>query len=181
MRCCRRCSAASGRWISGTPTVLLHGIGGAGKSTLAQLVRGLGPDAGLVVSVHGTTTVEQILDETGRRLLAAVESQPGDEAERRRQLATDLRTAQVPWTDRMEAALRHRGVTRPDRWLRGVRGDLDRALAETVTLTVDDVLLGRPARPPRRTAPRPPAAHRSLGLPRTRRRDRPGLAGLRGP
>ncbi|MEY9842381.1 TIR domain-containing protein, partial [Streptacidiphilus sp. EB103A] len=43
--------------------------------------------------------------------------------------------------DRMEAALERRGIHRPQRWLAGVEGDLDRALAETVTLAVDDVLL----------------------------------------
>jgi hypothetical protein len=43
--------------------------------------------------------------------------------------------------DRLEAALDKRGITHPQTWLRGVAGDLDRALAETITLTVDDVLL----------------------------------------
>ncbi|MFF5495789.1 tetratricopeptide repeat protein [Streptomyces aquilus] len=42
---------------------------------------------------------------------------------------------------RMENALKGRGIPDPKRWLRGGRGDLDRALAETVTLSVDDVLL----------------------------------------
>jgi tetratricopeptide (TPR) repeat protein len=43
--------------------------------------------------------------------------------------------------ERMEGALRARGVSRPRAWMRGARGDLDRALAEAVTLAVDDVLL----------------------------------------
>ncbi len=43
--------------------------------------------------------------------------------------------------DRLEAALDKRGITHPQAWLGGVAGDLDRALAETITLTVDDVLL----------------------------------------
>ncbi|WP_189981853.1 CHAT domain-containing protein, partial [Streptomyces capoamus] len=43
--------------------------------------------------------------------------------------------------DRMEAALEDRGVADPERWMAGVQGDLDKALAETVTLAVDDVLL----------------------------------------
>jgi len=42
---------------------------------------------------------------------------------------------------RMENALRARGIPDPKRWLTSARGDLDRALAETVTLSVDDVLL----------------------------------------
>ncbi|NUP66099.1 MAG: tetratricopeptide repeat protein [Nonomuraea sp.] len=43
--------------------------------------------------------------------------------------------------ERMEAALEGMGVADPERWLEGVEGDLDTALAETVTLAVDDVLL----------------------------------------
>jgi tetratricopeptide (TPR) repeat protein len=43
--------------------------------------------------------------------------------------------------DRMEEALERRGVRDPEQWLAGVAGDLDKALAETVTLAVDDVLL----------------------------------------
>uniref|UniRef100_A0AAU3I7H4 Tetratricopeptide repeat protein n=1 Tax=Streptomyces sp. NBC_01393 TaxID=2903851 RepID=A0AAU3I7H4_9ACTN len=43
--------------------------------------------------------------------------------------------------DRMEAALEARGVADPERWMAGVQGDLDTALAETVTLAVDDILL----------------------------------------
>ncbi|MEU6374330.1 tetratricopeptide repeat protein, partial [Streptomyces sp. NPDC046909] len=43
--------------------------------------------------------------------------------------------------ERMEAALEERGVADPEGWLEGVAGDLDTALAETVTLAVDDVLL----------------------------------------
>ncbi|KOG29364.1 hypothetical protein AQJ84_04525 [Streptomyces resistomycificus] len=43
--------------------------------------------------------------------------------------------------DRMETALEDRGILDPERWLAGVKGDLDTALAETVTLAVDDILL----------------------------------------
>jgi tetratricopeptide (TPR) repeat protein len=43
--------------------------------------------------------------------------------------------------ERLEAALQQRGVSDPQRWLEGVEGNLDRALAETVTLAADDVLL----------------------------------------
>jgi len=44
---------------------------------------------------------------------------------------------------RMEAALRARGIADPFAWLAGGAGDLDQALAETVTLIVDDVLIDR--------------------------------------
>ncbi|MGA5035687.1 tetratricopeptide repeat protein [Streptomyces capoamus] len=43
--------------------------------------------------------------------------------------------------NRMEAALENRGIPDPERWLADVEGDLDTALAETVTLAVDDILL----------------------------------------
>ncbi|MCX4974821.1 tetratricopeptide repeat protein [Streptomyces sp. NBC_00620] len=43
--------------------------------------------------------------------------------------------------DRMEAALETRGIHDPERWLADMEGDLDTALAETVTLAVDDILL----------------------------------------
>ena len=42
---------------------------------------------------------------------------------------------------RLETALDRRGITDPARWLHGVQGDLDRALAETITLAADDILL----------------------------------------
>uniref|UniRef100_A0AAU3HVD2 Tetratricopeptide repeat protein n=1 Tax=Streptomyces sp. NBC_01393 TaxID=2903851 RepID=A0AAU3HVD2_9ACTN len=43
--------------------------------------------------------------------------------------------------DRMEAALEDRGIRDPERWMADVQGDLDTALAETITLAVDDILL----------------------------------------
>ena len=43
--------------------------------------------------------------------------------------------------DRLQAALEQRGIPDPQQWLESVEGDLDRALAETVTLAADDVLL----------------------------------------
>ncbi|QEV68785.1 tetratricopeptide repeat protein [Streptomyces chartreusis] len=43
--------------------------------------------------------------------------------------------------DRMETALENRGIPDPEGWLAHVAGDLDTALAETVTLAVDDILL----------------------------------------
>ncbi len=45
--------------------------------------------------------------------------------------------------DRMEAALRNRGIADPSRWLASGVRDLNRALAETATLIVDDVLVDR--------------------------------------
>jgi tetratricopeptide (TPR) repeat protein len=55
-----------------------------------------------------------------------------------------LRGGQARFPDiaeRMEDALEARGIPDPERWLADVQGDLNTALAETVTLAVDDVLL----------------------------------------
>ncbi|MGV9248222.1 tetratricopeptide repeat protein [Streptomyces sp. NPDC003710] len=55
-----------------------------------------------------------------------------------------LRGGQARFPDiaeRMEAALEARGIPDPMRWLADAAGDLDTALAEAVTLAVDDVLL----------------------------------------
>lgn len=45
--------------------------------------------------------------------------------------------------DRMEDALRARGITDPEAWLARGAGRLDHAVAETVTLIVDDILVDR--------------------------------------
>src|SRR5262249_29437886 len=55
-----------------------------------------------------------------------------------------LRGGRTPFpnvAERLETAPERRGIARPDTWMQGVAGDLDRALAETVTLAADDVLL----------------------------------------
>ncbi|XVU22383.1 tetratricopeptide repeat protein [Actinoplanes sp. CA-054009] len=89
----------------GQAGVVLHGLGGMGKSSLAgELVRRLGDDAGLVVRVSGTDTGEQILDTFGR-LLAGEPSAPRTAAEdRRRRLAAYLRTPEEFWRDRLATA-----------------------------------------------------------------------------
>ena len=49
--------------------LVLHGIGGVGKSTLAaEVLRSLGEDAGLVVSRAGPVSVDDVLGEVGARL-----------------------------------------------------------------------------------------------------------------
>ncbi|MEA2602862.1 MAG: hypothetical protein QOF89_3854, partial [Acidobacteriota bacterium] len=55
-----------------------------------------------------------------------------------------LRGGQARFRDishRLKSALKKQGIEDPKAWLRDMKGDLDRALAETVTLAVDDVLL----------------------------------------
>lgn len=51
-----------------------------------------------------------------------------------------LRGGRTPFPNvakRLEAALEHRGIAHPDTWMQGVAGDLDRAMAETVTLAAE--------------------------------------------
>jgi tetratricopeptide (TPR) repeat protein len=88
--------------------VVIHGIGGVGKSTLAaQLVADLGEQAGLVVSVAGKVTVDQVVDETGRRLHLACLARNLEEGHPLRQLARLLREPKIPWTERLDLLADH--------------------------------------------------------------------------
>jgi tetratricopeptide (TPR) repeat protein len=85
--------------------VVVHGIGGVGKSTLAaQLVEQLGADRGLVVAVSGATslTVDLVLEALRTALVAhAIDQGLGDQ-DPLRQVATVLADARPPWRDRLE-------------------------------------------------------------------------------
>ncbi|WP_245679587.1 CHAT domain-containing protein, partial [Actinomadura hibisca] len=86
----------------GTSGVVLHGIGGVGKSTLAaELIGRLGTDAGLVVSVVGRQHPDQVMIAIADRLLAATAQHA--EAGPLRNLAHFLRAADQPRTVRLEA------------------------------------------------------------------------------
>ena len=79
--------------------LVLHGIGGVGKSTLAaEVLRSLGGDAGLVVSKAGAVSVDDVLGETGARLQLAASSTEGGEGLARAGLM--LRAGDVEWADR---------------------------------------------------------------------------------
>src|SRR5262249_56518387 len=79
--------------------LVLHGIGGVGKSTLAaEVLRSLGGDAGLVVSRAGQVSVDDILGEAGARLHLAASAV--DTGERLAQAGLALRAADVEWADR---------------------------------------------------------------------------------
>ena len=81
------------------PGLVLHGIGGVGKSTLAaEVLRSLGGDAGLVVSRAGQLSVDDVLGEVGARVhLAASAAEGGDHLAR---AGLQLRAADVEWADR---------------------------------------------------------------------------------
>ncbi|MBU2670974.1 tetratricopeptide repeat protein, partial [Actinoplanes bogorensis] len=90
----------------GRAGVLVHGIGGVGKSSLtAELFRALNDDIGLVVSVVGATTADQLLDAFGRTLFTQALATGQTDSHPDRQLATFLRTPSEPWQDRLSTAL----------------------------------------------------------------------------
>jgi tetratricopeptide (TPR) repeat protein len=79
--------------------LLLHGIGGVGKSTLAaEVLRSVGENAGLVVSRVGTVSVDDVLGEIGARLHQAASATEGGEGLARAGLM--LRAADVEWAER---------------------------------------------------------------------------------
>jgi hypothetical protein len=78
------------------PGVLLHGIGGVGKSSLAaELLRRSGADAGLLVSQVSQTSPDQILDALGLALLTTFDDPD------LRHSAGLIRQPQHPWADRL--------------------------------------------------------------------------------
>ena len=80
--------------------LVLHGIGGVGKSTLAaEVLRSLAEDAGLVVSRAGAVSVDDVLGEIGARLHQAASATEGGGDLARAGLY--LRAADQEWTERV--------------------------------------------------------------------------------
>ena len=84
--------------------VLIHGIGGVGKSTLAaQILHRLADaDGFLLISLEGETDPDRILGAIGARLFSISLAQGEDEKAPLRQLAGVLREPKHPWRDRFE-------------------------------------------------------------------------------
>ena len=85
--------------------VLIHGIGGVGKSTLtAQLIHHLGPETGLLVPVSGTTPLspDSILETFRARLFGYCIERDLPDRSPLRQLAAALMDATPPWQTRLE-------------------------------------------------------------------------------
>jgi hypothetical protein len=87
--------------------VLLHGIGGVGKSTLAaQVLRRLADDGRLLVSLSGPADCDQILGELGQRLFELSIAAGRDERDPLRQIANYAREPKESWQNRLSLLVR---------------------------------------------------------------------------
>jgi tetratricopeptide (TPR) repeat protein len=84
--------------------VVIHGIGGVGKSTLAaQILHRLADDDDFVlISIKGETDPDRVLGAIGIRLLSIALAESDDEAHPLRRLAGVLREPKYPWRERFE-------------------------------------------------------------------------------
>jgi len=88
--------------------VLLRGLGGIGKSSLAaETLRALLEEGWLVASLYGTITPDSLLAEVGKTYLAAFQSEGMKENDSRRQLAVALDRPDLDWEERFEHLSRH--------------------------------------------------------------------------
>lgn len=89
------------------PGVLIHGIGGVGKSSLAaELLRRLRADAGLIVPIVGRADPDTILTSVASALLAEALRVREDKATLFRRLSDELRMGSTPWRQRLDALAR---------------------------------------------------------------------------
>lgn len=85
--------------------IIIHGLGGVGKSTLAaHLVHVLREDDWRVVSWEGEVTPDDLLDTLGRRLTAWAHAAGSAPHDQERQLAQELRRSDLDWETRFDLA-----------------------------------------------------------------------------
>jgi tetratricopeptide (TPR) repeat protein len=84
--------------------LVIHAIGGVGKSTLAaEIIAGAGPDRGVVISRAGALTVDTILEEVSAQLTILLPDADDPVTTSVRQAAQLLRRHDVEWADRQRA------------------------------------------------------------------------------
>ena len=94
--------------------LVLHGLGGVGKSTLAaQTVVTLGEEVGLVVALSGPTSTDAILTEVGKRLLGLCRHRSLPDNHPLRELSGFLREPKMAWSERLEALTQEFTTTEP--------------------------------------------------------------------
>lgn len=85
------------------PAAIIYGIGGMGKTSLAnQLVKALGDENDLVLSIRGQTTPTEILPRLGRKLRAVCLTRRLDDSHPLSRVARELREPQRDWDDQLE-------------------------------------------------------------------------------
>ena len=88
--------------------VVLHGIGGVGKSTLAaQIMHRMAEGGALLASLAGPVTPERVLSEIGARLLDHTLDERLDERHPLRRAAVGLSEAKLDWEQRFDLLDRH--------------------------------------------------------------------------
>ncbi|MCP4689750.1 MAG: AAA family ATPase, partial [Desulfobacterales bacterium] len=81
--------------------VVIHGMGGVGKSSLAaQVLHRLHLEGRFLVSLTGEVSVHDILETLGQRLLGLCYAQGFDETHPTRQIANDLKQQNLEWETR---------------------------------------------------------------------------------
>jgi hypothetical protein len=87
--------------------VVLHGIGGVGKSTLAaNLMHDLAEDDWLLVSLSGPVDCDQLLEELGSQLLAHLKVSKRSDRGQLREIANNTRVAEKEWQERIRQLIR---------------------------------------------------------------------------
>ncbi|MEU8976016.1 tetratricopeptide repeat protein [Streptomyces monashensis] len=85
------------------PRIMLHGIGGVGKTSLAtELARRFEAAGGLVVAISGETGVDAILDRLRRRLVLLCGSEESSGAHPLRRAVMTLAEPTLHWAKRLE-------------------------------------------------------------------------------
>ncbi|HEX3556935.1 MAG TPA: tetratricopeptide repeat protein [Thermoanaerobaculia bacterium] len=94
--------------------VLLHGLGGVGKSSLsAEVLKNLSEDGWVIATTFGKISPDDLLAEVGQRLLLQFQKEGVSEADPRRRQAVEIKRLDLDWEDRFQALSEHLLGDRP--------------------------------------------------------------------